>query len=97
MKCKRREMDAEVMEYEIGKGLEDGFLPYKDVITAGFVSVDNLIRITHEDDGVVVCPFVRSKRGCTFISEGDFIIFDADGTKHVCGRKKIWERYEKVE
>lgn len=95
MKCKRLEMDAEVVKYEVGKGMEDGHIPYKDVVTAGFVMVDNLITIVH-DDGVVVCPYVSNRRGCTFISEGDYIIVDDDGTKHVCGEDKIWTRYAKV-
>ena len=32
----------------------------------------------------------------TFINEGDYIIIDEDGTKHVCGEDKIFTRYEPV-
>ena len=35
------------------------------------------------------------RRGITFIGEGDYIIRDEDGTKHVCGEDKIWTRYER--
>lgn len=96
MRCKRKEMNADVEEYQLNKGLEDGFTPYKDIIIAGFVYVDNLVKVTQEN-GTVVCPYVRNRRGCTFICNGDYVITDADGTRHVCGSDKIWNRYEKLE
>lgn len=70
MKCRRIEMEADVVKYEPGKGLEDGFF---------------------------VCPYITHRRGRTFIHEKDYIIIDADGTKHVCGEDKVFERYEKIE
>ena len=33
MKCRRTPVEAEVMQYEIGKGMEDGFELLSDVIT----------------------------------------------------------------
>ena len=51
---------------------------------------------THVEDGSIVCPYISHRRGKTFIGEGDYIILDDDGTKHVCGGDKIFQRYEEV-
>ncbi len=96
MKCRRRTMDANVVKYEIGKGLEDGFEPYTDVVTKGWFVTDNLVQIK-KDSGLIISPYINDRRGRIFICEGDYIIEDADHTKHVCGADKIWNRYEKVE
>lgn len=96
MKSKRVSLEAEVIKYEKGKGLEDGFEMWTDVVTKGWIVTDFLVKITRED-GKIVCPYIKNRRGCTFIGEGDYIIEDADGTKHVCGEDKIWSRYEKME
>ena len=96
MKCRRVALEAEVIKYEMGKGMEDGFELWSDVVTKGWIVTDHLIKITR-DDGSIVCPYISHRRGRTFIGEGDYIIVDADGTKHVCGEKKIFVRYEPVE
>lgn len=96
MKCKRVALEAEVIKYEIGKDMEDGFELWSDVVTKGWIVTDHLIKIKRED-GSIVCPYISHRRGRTFIGEGDYIIVDADGTKHVCGEKKIFVRYEPVE
>lgn len=96
MKCKRVALEAEVVKYEIGKDMEDGFELWSDVVTKGWIVTDHLIKI-QRDDGSIVCPYISHRRGRTFIGEGDYIIVDADGTKHVCGEKKIFVRYEPVE
>lgn len=96
MKCRRVAMDAEVQRYELGKGLEDGFELWSDVVTKGWIVTDTLIKVKNEK-GFFTCPYIVHRRGRTFISEGDYIIVDEDGTKHVCGEKKIFQRYEKIE
>lgn len=96
MKCKRVGLLADVQEYEMDKGLEDGFELFADVVTEGWIVTDTLIKITRED-GSIVCPYIKHRRGRTFIGEGDYVITDEDGTKHVCGKDKIFERYEKIE
>lgn len=96
MKCIRKALEVEVIKYETGKNMEDGFELWSNVITKGWVVTDNLVRITR-DNGTVVCPFIKTRRGRTFIGEGDYIICDSDGTRHVCGEDKIFSRYEKVE
>lgn len=96
MKCKRIALVSDVEKYEIGKGLEDGFEPWYDVVTKAWIVTDFLVKIERED-GTIVCPFIMGKRGRTFIGENDYIIKDEDGTKHVCGESKIWSRYEKLE
>lgn len=95
MKCKRIPLEADVVKYELGKGLEDGHELFSDVVTKGWIVTDNLIQ-EKDDKGNLVCPYIRHRRGRTFIAEGDYIIIDADGTKHVCGEDKIFKRYEQI-
>ena len=94
MECRRVPLKAEVERYEQGKGMEDGFELWSDVVTDGWIVTDFLVKITR-DDGSIVCPYIKNRRGITFIGEGDYIIRDEDGTKHVCGEDKIWTRYER--
>lgn len=96
MKSRRKNLDADVVKYEIGKGMEDGVELWADVVTKGWIVTDFLVKIQRED-GTIVCPYLLNRRGRVFIGEGDYIITDADGTKHVCGADKIWTRYEKLE
>ena len=95
MKCMRTELAAEVFEYEKGKGYEDGYELWSDVVTKGWIVTDFLIK-EKRADGSIVCPYIRHRRGRTFIGEGDYIIIDEDGTKHVCGADKIFKRYQKI-
>lgn len=96
MKCRRVAMESRVEKYELGKGLEDGFELWSDVVTTGWIVTESLVKVDREN-GSVVCPYILHRRGRTFINEGDYIIFDADGSKHVCGEDKVFSRYEKVE
>ncbi len=96
MKCRRVALDAEIEKYEVGKGMEDGVEFMSDVVTKGWIETDTLVQIKRED-GRIMCPYIMHKRGRVFIEVGDYIIKDADGTKHACGEDKIWVRYEKVE
>ncbi|MBP5198232.1 MAG: hypothetical protein J6033_04175 [Lachnospiraceae bacterium] len=95
MRCRRTVIEADVEKYEIGKGMEDGVELFSDVITKGWIITEGLVKIERED-GALVCPYISNRRGRTFIKEGDYIIIDDDGTKHVCGADKIFERYEKI-
>lgn len=95
MRCRRSPIEAEVVEYKVGAGLEDGTELFSDVVTKGWIVTDRLVKIT-KDNGSVVCPYITHKRGRTFIEDGDYIIIDDDGTKHVCGADKIFNRYTKV-
>jgi hypothetical protein len=96
MKCKRVALEADVEKYEVGKGMEDGFELLSDVVTKGWIVTESLVQVTKEN-GAVMCPYIKQRRGRTFIKEGDYIITDADGTKHVCGEDKIFQRYQPVE
>lgn len=96
MKCKRAELMADVQKYELGKGLEDGFELWSRVVTTGWIRTDFLIRVKREN-GDVMCPFIVNRRGREFIAVNDYIVIDEDGTKHVCGADKIWNRYHKLE
>lgn len=96
MKCRRVPLEAEVVPYELDKGLEDGFELWADVVTKGWIVTDFLIKVT-KPNGDIVCPYIVHRRGRTFIGEGDYLIIDADGTKHVCGQDKIFNRYEEID
>ena len=95
MRCKRVELEADVEKYVIGQGMEDGFEKWSEVVTQGWIVTDFLIKI-EQPDGTIVCPYIKNRRGYTFIGEGDYIVVDSDGTKHVCGKDKIWNRYKEV-
>ena len=96
MKCIRTAMEAEVVKYELGKNMENGFELWSDVVTKGWIVTDSLIKVTREN-GSIVCPYIEHRRGRTFIGQGDYLIIDNDGTKHVCGQDKIFSRYQIVE
>lgn len=96
MKCRRIPIEAEVCKYELDKGLEDGFALWAEILTQSWINTSTLVKVQREN-GTIVCPYVMHRRGRTFISDGDYIITDSDGTKHVCGPDKIFQRYEIVE
>lgn len=95
MRCRRVGLEAEVIKYESGKGLEDGFAPWTDVVTQGWIVTDFLVKLKNES-GTIVCPYIKNRWGYIFIGKNDYIIIEEDGSKHVCGADKIWNRYEKV-
>ena len=92
MKCQRTALVVEAVPYEPGKGYEDGFDPYVEVITNGWINCDNLIKF--EKDKTIVCPYISNRRGRSFIKEGDYIIIESDGNKHVCSKQLFPERFE---
>ena len=96
MNYRRTALKADVQKYELNKGLEDGFEPWADVIVDEWIATDPLVKITR-DDGIIVCPYISTRRGKVFIEENDYIIKDEDGTRHVCGADKIWNRYEQIQ
>ena len=96
MKCRRIALESDVEKYEVGKGMEDGFELWADVVTKEWIVADTLVKVTR-DSGMIMCPYIMHRRGRTFLREGDYIITDSAGTKHVCGEDKIFTRYQKVE
>ena len=95
MKCTRTPLVTDVVKYEVGMNLEDGFELFSDVVKKGWIALDNLVKVTRED-GSIVCPYISHRRGKTFIQNTDYIVSDPDGTKLVCGADKIWNRYQKL-
>ena len=93
MQYRRTPIEADIIKYEIDKNMEDGFELLSDVVTKGWIVTDFLVKIKREN-GAIVCPYISHHRGRTFIGEGDYIILEADGTKHVCGADKVWKRFE---
>ncbi len=96
MKCIRAAFEVEVEKYEVGKGMEDGVELWTDVMTRGWFVTDALVQIKKEN-GAIVCPYILHKRGKTFIAEGDYIITESDGSRHVCSGDKVFDRFKPVE
>lgn len=95
MKCIRTPLQAEVIKYVQHASMEDGFELYSEVITKNNVDCKNLV--LEERDNQILCPYISTRRGRTFIKEGDYIIIEEDGTKLVCGGDKVEARYSKIE
>ena len=95
-KCMRSPFPVEAQKYEIGKGMEDGFELFSKVVTNGWIVSEGLVKVTRPD-GNVVCPFIQNRRGVIFIREGDYIIYDGGGERHVCGQDKFPLRYQPLD
>lgn len=95
-KYERSSFEVEAIQYEVGKGIEDGFMPWSSVVTNGWIVTDKLVKVTRED-GIVVCPFIQNRRGIIFIREGDYIIKEMDEERHACGSDKFSERYLEIQ
>lgn len=96
MRYRRKGLEVEAVQYEPGKGLEDGFELFTDVIIRGWITTEFLVKIKRED-GAMICPFICNKRGRIFIGENDYIIKEGDGERHVCGAEKFQTRFEIIE
>ncbi len=94
MKCKRIPLEVEVIKYSLGQDLEDGFELLSDVVTKSWVHADNLIQINR--DGDILTPYIFTRRGRTFLQEGDYVIIEPDGSKQLCGEDKLFDRYEEI-
>lgn len=94
MKVRKISLNATVKQYEVGKGLEDGFEAFADIVTRGCVSPAMLIKIEQEN-GTIVSPYIETNRGRSYIKEGDYVIVDEYGGKCLCGADRIWLYYEK--
>lgn len=92
----RASLEVSAEQYKFGEHMEDGFELYSKVVTNGWIASDDLLAITLED-GRVVCPFIRNRRGVIFIREGDYIIYEQGGERHVCGEDKFHQRYAKID
>lgn len=89
----RTSLEVKAEKYEPNKNMEDGFELFSKVITNGWIVSEGLVKITRED-GSVICPFIQNRRGLIFIREGDYIIYEADGERHVCGADKFNNRFK---
>ena len=92
---KRAPLTVTAAPYEIGKGMEDGFRLYSQVITNDGLVVEGLVKLERED-GSIVCPYVRNRRGVVFIREGEYIICEDGDEKHVCGEDKFRQRFQEI-
>lgn len=88
----RTALNVDAARYEPEKNMEDGFELWTSVVTNGWVTNDGVVQL-EQDDGKLVCPFIVNKRGRLFIRNGDYIIIEADGEKHVCSEEKFHLRF----
>ncbi|HEX3077857.1 MAG TPA: hypothetical protein VHQ24_13420 [Lachnospiraceae bacterium] len=96
MRYRRTGLPVDAVQYELDKGLEDGFELWTEIVVNGWILTDNLVKRTRKD-GVVVCPYINTRRGRSFITEGDYIITEAEGDRIVCGQDKFEKRYECID
>lgn len=96
MKCLRIAFEVDAIPYEIGKGIEDGFELWSDVVIHGWINTDSLIKIEREN-GTIVCPYIETNRGRSFIKNGDYIITEGDGSRHVCNTASFLSRFQPLE
>lgn len=94
-KYTRIPLEVTAVKFEIGKGMEDGFRLFTQVVTNEGINTDGLIKITRED-GSIVCPYVKNRRGLVFIRENDYIICEHGNEKHVCGADRFPQRFQEV-
>lgn len=88
----RNSLEVKAKKYALGQGMEDGYELYSKVVTNGWIVLDGLIQVTRPD-GTIVCPFIQNRRGVIFIREGDYIIYEDGGERHVCGEDKFTHRF----
>lgn len=96
MKSRRIPLESEVDKYEVGKGMEDGFELFSDVVTKGWIVTDSLVKI-ERPDGTIVCRTSSTAEDVPLSVRAIIFIVQQDGTKNVCGADKVWTRYEKPE
>ncbi|WP_455714598.1 hypothetical protein [Anaerosporobacter sp.] len=96
MKCLRTSLPVEAIQYELDHGIEDGFELWSNIVVNGWINSNNLVKITR-NDGTVVCPYIDTRRGRSFIKVGDYIITESVGDRIVCGEDKFFQRYEVIE
>lgn len=96
MKYLRAQLEVDASLYEVGKGMEDGFELWTDIITHSYTNSQKLIRIQNEN-GSIVCPYIENRRGRSYIQDGDYIITESDGNRHVCNGETFPERFTPVE
>lgn len=89
----RSSFSVEAEKYEPGKNMEDGFEPWTKVVTAGWIITEGLVKLEREN-GQLVCPFIKNRRGVIFIREGDYIIYEEGGERHCCGEDKFSTRFK---
>lgn len=93
MRHSRVSFEVEAVPYEIDKGLEDGCESWSDVVIHGWIQTENIVKITRPD-GKIVCPYINTRRGRLFVREGDYIITEDDGSRHLCGAATFRNRYK---
>ena len=79
MKCTRIPMEAEVTKYELGKGLEDGFELFSDIVTKGWIITDKLLKVVTASSWAWWCWFTSRWRAKGHVS-GFVSIFHKKGT-----------------
>ena len=64
MKSRRIPLESEVDKYEVGKGMEDGFELFSDVVTKGWIVTDSLVKIERPDGDYIIVQQDGTKNVC---------------------------------
>ncbi len=96
MKYLRKPLEVDVVLYELDKDIEDGFEPWADIITHSCINTQKLVKVQRED-GTIVCPYIENRRGRSYIQDGDYIIIEEDGNRHVCNSTSFQLRFTPIE
>lgn len=96
MRYLRKPLEVDVVLYELDKGIEDGFESWADIITHSCINTQKLIKVQRED-GKIVCPYIENRRGRSYIQDGDYIITEEDGNRHVCNKTSFAGRFTPVD
>ena len=83
VKVRKRSIIVDAVQYERGKGLEDGFV-YGELDSMGYIPREP----THPD--ALQIPYISTLEGPMFISEGDYIITGIKGERYPI-KKDIFE------
>jgi len=95
MRYLRAPLEVQAELYELNKGMEDGFELWTDIITRSCINNQKLIKVTREN-GSIVCPYIENRRGRSYIQDGDYIITEQDGNRHVCNSASFPIRFTPV-
>lgn len=96
MNYKRTSLPVDAIPYQLNAGIEDGYELWSKIVVNGWIKTDKLIKVTRKD-GTVVCPYIDTRRGRSFIQYGDYIVTEEDGDRIVCGEDKFPRRYQPVD
>jgi hypothetical protein len=90
-KFRKRPVVIEAEEYR--EGLEDGFVPFNDLIFTEYIHLSAICA----QAGLPGVPYIKTLEGNHYISPGDYIITGVEGERYPCKPGIFKQTYEPVE